>query len=122
MVQFEVRQTRYHFVAVVATIFAGLGFATMIPTAASAAGLYCNRASSLWDECVYSYTNSAGQTIIEAQSHDSRGAILGHTEIIGSGGYCSGTVYSNSPDQEVLSGEAQYADLNFGLADSCHNH
>jgi hypothetical protein len=119
-IQLRVRPVRRLLAGAVAILLAGFGIATMEATAASAAFLYCNNESSLWDECVYHYTNSSGQNIIQAQSHDSGvGPIYGHTEIRGTQG-CSGTVYKNSSNYELDSGHTQSASLNFGARDSCH--
>lgn len=121
-IQSRVRLVRRCLALAVAMLLAGFGVAIMVPTAASAAVLYCDGPSSLWNECVYHYTNSSGQNIIQAQSHNyGNGAQLGHTEIRGTKG-CSGTVYKNSSNYVLDNGHTQTASLNFGRGDSCHTH
>jgi hypothetical protein len=121
-IQSRVRLARRRLALAVAMLLAGFGVAIMMPTGASAAVLYCNNPSSLWSECVYHYTNSSGQNVIQAQSHDyGEGPRLGHTEIRGTQG-CSGTVYKNSSTYVLDNGHTQTASLNFGRGDSCHTH
>src|SRR5215470_5722738 len=84
-IQMRARPGRRLLALAVAVLLAGFGVATMAPTTASAAGLWCKgppAGGSSWKECVYHYFNSSGQNIIQGQSHDQTfGPVLGHTEI-----------------------------------------
>jgi len=124
-IQLRVRLVRRLLAVAVAMLLAGFMVATMAPTTASAAALYCkksNPTNATWEECVYHYYNSLGQNIIQGQSHDiGWGSVLGHTEIIGTQN-CSGTAHKNSSDYVLTNGHIQRATLNFGFINSCHTH